>query len=171
MAVAFVLLVLSVAAPAAFATQHIVGGSSGWTQGVNYATWASSQTFAVGDTLLFSYDSSHSVDSVSQSDYNNCNVNSPQNSYTGGSTIISLPSLGTMYFICGTPGHCQSGMNLAVTVSAGTNGTSSPGGSQSPPPPPPHHASAATTLGNFGGKMFLLLEFSLLVVAFVGFMA
>ncbi|KAF7137361.1 hypothetical protein RHSIM_Rhsim07G0037000 [Rhododendron simsii] len=169
MAVAFVLLILSVAAPAAFATQHVVGGSSGWTQGVNYASWASSQTFAVGDTLLFSYGSSHSVDVVSQSDYNNCNANSPQNSYTGGSTIISLPSLGTMYFICGTSGHCQSGMNLAVTVSATTNG-SAPGGSPSPPPPPPHHASAATT-GNFGGKMSLLLEFSSLVVAFVGFMA
>ncbi|KAH7863224.1 hypothetical protein Vadar_015013 [Vaccinium darrowii] len=159
----FVVVILLVAAPAALATQHVVGGSSGWTQGVDYSTWAAGQTFVSGDTLLFTYGNSHSVDVVSQSDYTNCNINSPQNSYTGGSTVVSLTSNGPMYFICGTPGHCQGGMKLSVTVAA-SNG-STPNGSPPPPPPPPRAHSAAPA-GNFG----LLVKSSLLVVALVGFM-
>lgn len=52
MALAAVCLIVSLlAVPAAHAVDHIVGGSPGWNQGVNYATWASSEKFAVGDNL------------------------------------------------------------------------------------------------------------------------
>nr|CAD1818696.1 unnamed protein product [Ananas comosus var. bracteatus] len=36
---------------------------------------------------------------------------------------------GSRYFICGTPGHCSSGMKLAVTVTAASPSTTPAGGS------------------------------------------
>lgn len=43
-------LLAAVAAPA-HAKDYTVGDSSGWTSGVDYTTWASGKTFAVGDNL------------------------------------------------------------------------------------------------------------------------
>lgn len=39
------------------AAQHVVGGSQGWDQSTDFNSWASKQTFKVGDTLgmLFSH--------------------------------------------------------------------------------------------------------------------
>lgn len=45
------LLFLLVASPVAFAANHVVGGSGGWTQSGDYTTWAAAETFTVGDTL------------------------------------------------------------------------------------------------------------------------
>lgn len=60
------LLVLVLAAVPAMATDYTVGDSSGWTSGVDYSTWASDKTFAVGDTLCklscsFSSSFNHSI--------------------------------------------------------------------------------------------------------------
>lgn len=44
-------LVVLVAVRAVYGADIIVGGNSGWNQGVNYDTWAAGQTFRVGDTL------------------------------------------------------------------------------------------------------------------------
>lgn len=33
------------------ATDHTIGGPSGWTVGASLRTWAAGQTFAVGDNL------------------------------------------------------------------------------------------------------------------------
>lgn len=45
-------LVLSmVMMPSCLATVYTVGDSSGWTSGVDYSTWTSGKTFAVGDSL------------------------------------------------------------------------------------------------------------------------
>jgi hypothetical protein len=35
----------------ALAAQHIVGGSQGWDESTDFDTWASGQTFKVGDQL------------------------------------------------------------------------------------------------------------------------
>lgn len=35
----------------AVATDHTIGGPSGWTVGASLRTWAAGQTFAVGDNL------------------------------------------------------------------------------------------------------------------------
>ncbi|KAL6529990.1 hypothetical protein OROMI_028635 [Orobanche minor] len=35
----------------AYAGNHIVGGSSGWTINFNYTNWASVHNFTTGDTL------------------------------------------------------------------------------------------------------------------------
>nr|XP_043618648.1 mavicyanin-like [Erigeron canadensis] len=123
--VTLLLITLVVAAPSAFAVQHIVGDSSGWTNFGDYTTWASSNTFNVGDTLLFSYSSSHGVDVVSKDDYDNCATSNAISSYTGGSTTIKLTQPGPMYFACPSFGHCSTGMKLAINVV-------SPGSSNSP---------------------------------------
>ncbi|GLT51547.1 hypothetical protein SLA2020_249500 [Shorea laevis] len=141
MAIAVAFLLLLLASPAAYAADYVVGGSSGWTQGVDYGTWVQGKTFNVGDNLVFTYGATHSVDEVSQSDYNNCATGNPLNTHTGGNNTISLSKAGSMYFICPTSGHCTGGMKLAVNVSA--SGTPSP---SSPPPPPPHrHTPSGST--------------------------
>ncbi|KAL7203917.1 hypothetical protein ACSBR2_017053 [Camellia fascicularis] len=168
--VAALMMILLIAAPAAYATQYTVGDNAGWAQQVDYTAWVSGKTFRVGDTLLFTYASTHSVDVVSQSDYNSCNTANPITPYTGGSTVVNLNTTGSMYFICPTGGHCQSGMKLAVTVAAASTsptGSPSPPGTPpsttSPPPPPPPPSSGA--VGNFGHKSFVVLGLSLLVGA------
>lgn len=35
----------------AFATKHTVGGSQGWDESTDFDSWASAQTFKVGDEL------------------------------------------------------------------------------------------------------------------------
>ncbi|KAK6918663.1 Phytocyanin domain, partial [Dillenia turbinata] len=107
---------------------------------VDYTKWANSETFALGDTLLFSYGGTHGVDVVSQTDYTNCNAGNALQSYSDGNTIITLNSTGPVYFMCPTFGHCGQGMKLAVTVGA----SATPPGSNSPPPPPPATSSPTT---------------------------
>ncbi|GKV12722.1 hypothetical protein SLEP1_g23839 [Rubroshorea leprosula] len=51
MAIAVAFLLLLVASPTVYAVNYIVGDSSGWSQGVDYSTWAQGKTFNVGDTL------------------------------------------------------------------------------------------------------------------------
>ncbi|XP_019173189.1 PREDICTED: mavicyanin-like [Ipomoea nil] len=139
-AVNFALLFLLLAAPVAFAADHLVGDSSGWTQSGDYTTWASSKKFAMGDNLVFNYGGSHGVDVVSKDDYDNCNGGNAIQSYTGGATTIKLSKSGPMYFICPTFGHCQTGMKLAINVDSGSSAApagSPPAGGTSPATPSP----------------------------------
>ncbi|XP_068642636.1 blue copper protein-like [Aristolochia californica] len=113
------------------ATVYTVGDSSGWTAGVDYSTWTSDKTFAVGDTLVFKYGGGfHTVDEVSSTDYSSCTAGNALTSDSSGSTSITLKTPGTHYFICGSPGHCAQGMKLAAKVGAATGA----GGSASPTP-------------------------------------
>lgn len=110
------LLFLLVASPVAFAANHVVGGSGGWSQSGDYTTWAAGETFLVGDTLEFNYGGSHGVDVISKDDYDNCNTANAIESYSDGKTTIKLSKAGSMYFSCPTFGHCQTGMKLAIDV-------------------------------------------------------
>ncbi|CAK9133574.1 unnamed protein product [Ilex paraguariensis] len=167
MAMAAALLLLLLAAPAVYAVQHTVGGSTGWNTGYNYVTWAAGQSFAVGDTLLFTYGPTHSLDLVGQSDYTNCATGNALSTYSGGSNIITLNTTGTVYFLCPTPGHCGQGMKLAVTVGSGPS-TSPPGTTNSPPPPPPPPPSSASPSIGIN-RLILGLTLGLgLVLAFMG---
>ncbi|KAM0071814.1 putative Phytocyanin domain, cupredoxin [Helianthus debilis subsp. tardiflorus] len=134
----FLILILGVAARSAYAVQHIVGDSNGWTNFGDYTTWAASKTFNVGDTLLFNYGSSHGVDVVSKSDYDNCATGNAIDSYTSGPTTVKLTQPGPMYFACPSFGHCSTGMKLAINVvsqSSNTPTTTTPSdGSNSSPP-------------------------------------
>ncbi|XP_022759478.1 uclacyanin-3-like [Durio zibethinus] len=179
MALAAALLVLLVATPAAYAVQYTVGDSTGWTTTGDYTTWVQGKTFTVGDTLLFNYDSSHSLDEVTQSDYDNCNSGNALKTHSDGNTVITLSNTGPMYFICPTVGHCAGGMKLAVNVVAASGNTppttsppsgsttpsgTPPSGSTSSPPPPPSVAPSITNNG-------LMLGFSLVLGAVLAIMS
>lgn len=51
----FLVTILGIAAQSVYAVQHIVGDSNGWTNFGDYTTWATSNTFNVGDTLCKSF--------------------------------------------------------------------------------------------------------------------
>ncbi|KAK8642753.1 hypothetical protein V6N13_012086 [Hibiscus sabdariffa] len=98
---------------------YTVGDASGWTTGVDYSTWTSGKTFKVGDSLVFNYPTSHTVDEVSKSDYSTCTVGNAITTDNSGATTVALKKAGTRYFICGVVGHCGNGMKLAVKVESG----------------------------------------------------
>ncbi|XP_038901117.1 mavicyanin-like [Benincasa hispida] len=155
--------VVLVAVRAVYGADIIVGGNSGWSQGVNYETWAAGQNFSVGDTLMFNYAGSHSVAEVNEESYKACSSSSVIRSHTGGSTSIPLSKAGPRYFICPTPGHCASGMKLQVNVLAANstpNPTPTPSTTGTQPPPSPSAAapSAFFTLNHliFGASVATL---------------
>ncbi|KAK9067371.1 hypothetical protein SSX86_014698 [Deinandra increscens subsp. villosa] len=114
------------------AEQHVVGGKQGWDESTDFDSWASGQTFKVGDTLVFKYTTLHNVAELgSESAYKNCDVGSATNSMSDGNSVVKLTKAGTRYFACGTPGHCGQGMKVKITtVSASSD--SSPSSSSTP---------------------------------------
>jgi hypothetical protein len=63
--------------------------------------------------IVFKYDSSaHNVVPVNAAGYNGCTAPSGAKVYKSGN------DRGTNYFICSIPGHCQSGMKIAVNAAA-----------------------------------------------------
>ncbi|CAG7907703.1 unnamed protein product [Brassica rapa] len=101
----------------AVATDHTIGGPSGWTVGTNLGTWAAGQTFAVGDNLVFAYPSAfHDVVEVTKPEFDSCQAVKPLITFSNGNSIVPLTTPGKRYFICGMPGHCTQGMKLEVNV-------------------------------------------------------
>nr|BAJ97517.1 predicted protein [Hordeum vulgare subsp. vulgare]BAJ98291.1 predicted protein [Hordeum vulgare subsp. vulgare]BAK02797.1 predicted protein [Hordeum vulgare subsp. vulgare] len=124
-------LLVATCAVAAAATTFDVGDGHGWQTGVDYTDWTSDKTFAVGDTLVFNYTSkSHTVTEVNKSGYDACSGGNSLSNDDSGATAITLTTAGVHYFICDIPGHCASGMKLAVTVTVA--GGSATGGSTIP---------------------------------------
>ncbi|XP_038705003.1 uclacyanin 1-like [Tripterygium wilfordii] len=118
----------------AMAANYTVGGpNSGWDTGSNVQTWASSRSFAVGDNLIFQYSANHDVVEVSKQNYDSCQASSAINSHSDGNTVIALSSPGKRYFICGTPGHCSSGMKVEIDTLATATPTPSPASPANPP--------------------------------------
>ncbi|KAI3862472.1 hypothetical protein MKX03_011560 [Papaver bracteatum] len=109
------------------AANYTVGGSSGWSLDSDVQIWSSSNTFFVGDTLVFLYRPIHNVLEVNELAYNNCVSSNPIGIYDKTWAIITLESTATRYFICGT--HCSKGLKVKIIVSASTN-----------PHAPPHPA-------------------------------
>ncbi|KAJ4869865.1 hypothetical protein Rs2_11002 [Raphanus sativus] len=98
-----------------------VGDTNGWTTKMGldyYKTWSSSKTFYVGDSLIFQYKHLHNVLEVSFEDYESCNPNSALTTYHSEYEPVKLNRTGHYYFICGVPGHCESGQKLEVLVVA-----------------------------------------------------
>nr|2CBP_A Chain A, CUCUMBER BASIC PROTEIN [Cucumis sativus] len=93
---------------------YVVGGSGGWT--FNTESWPKGKRFRAGDILLFNYNPSmHNVVVVNQGGFSTCNTPAGAKVYTSGRDQIKLPK-GQSYFICNFPGHCQSGMKIAVNA-------------------------------------------------------
>ncbi|XP_078436637.1 blue copper protein 1b-like [Wolffia australiana] len=151
----------------AFAATIVVGAPNGsWDLRTDYRSWASSQTFSVGDTLgslladkvyfisffvVFQYTSFHDVVEVTEADFDACRSTNPIARYTDGNTVVSLPSTGKRFFICGIAGHCSEGMKVEVDVVSDAAPASPPSSPMTPPPvvssspaPSPSASSPAT---------------------------
>jgi len=146
MIVVFVAMAIAVIRPCA-ATQYMVGGTAGWDASTDFSSWLMNKTFAVGDTLDFQYSSLHSVMVVSKSDYDSCQTSNALQSFSDGNTQIKLSKPGSMYFICGTPGHCVGGMKMGVNniQGAAASSPSSPPATASPSKPAPGTPSTTNT--------------------------
>ncbi|KAH9324719.1 hypothetical protein KI387_004897 [Taxus chinensis] len=94
-----------------------VGDDNGWTLGFDYAKWAATQEFHVGDTLVFNYGAgAHNVIMVNGTAFADC-VNQPNLAlFSSGEDRVVLKALGNMWFICGVGAHCENGMKLKITV-------------------------------------------------------
>ncbi|CAL5394340.1 unnamed protein product [Camellia sinensis] len=117
----------------AMATNYTVGGpNGGWDMSTNIQSWASSQSFSVGDDLLFQYMTNHNVLEVTKADHDSCQTSNPIQTYSGGNTVVPLTSPGKRYFICGSMGHCSQGMKVEVDTLASQ---ASPPSIATPPTP------------------------------------
>ncbi|THU68200.1 hypothetical protein C4D60_Mb08t01410 [Musa balbisiana] len=114
-----------------------------WDLSTNYTQWVSDKTFRAGDTLTFSYTSSHDVVEVRSSAYATCNATNPVSKSATGNTIVALDAAGKRYFICGIAGHCTRGMKIEIDVV--TASSPPPGASPSPSVSPASSPPAPST--------------------------
>nr|GMC84439.1 blue copper protein-like [Ipomoea batatas] len=120
-------------------TTHVVGDTTGWTIPTNggasiYSTWASRNTFTVGDILVFRFSTgAHDVTQVSRAGFDGCNATNPISQNTNGPANISLTTAGQHYYICSISGHCGIGQKLAINVSAAPASAPQPSAAASPP--------------------------------------
>ncbi|KAH9324903.1 hypothetical protein KI387_005081 [Taxus chinensis] len=140
----------------------IVGDDSGWTlNGFNYTAWAQGQKFAVGDNLVFKYDSAlHDVYMVGGIAFKNCSTEKKLASFNTGNDIVPLSMAGNMWFLCSVSGHCENGMKFKITVvAAETSDTPTESPTATPPTTggAPSLSSAAST--------FILLIFAGLAIS------
>ncbi|KAL7099052.1 hypothetical protein ACP275_09G058200 [Erythranthe tilingii] len=140
-----------------------VGGSSGWTNigPLPYKSWPSSIVFHVGDTLLFEYNKEfHNVVRVTHTNFNNCNSTNPYHTWSTGNDSFTIPRHGHFYFICGVPGHCQSGQKIDIRVPKSVPAPSP----QSPSIPGPNSVSVAPAPSPKSGSSSLHLSWQLWVL-------
>ncbi|RLN42397.1 chemocyanin precursor [Panicum miliaceum] len=113
-AAALVLCVLLHEAQVAESAVFTVGDGGGWSFSSN--SWTNGKRFKAGDVLVFKYDSSsHNVVAVNAAGYKGCSAPRGAKVYSSGNDRVTL-ARGTNYFICSIPGHCQSGMKIAVNA-------------------------------------------------------
>ncbi|XP_047308334.1 mavicyanin-like [Impatiens glandulifera] len=101
------------------AVVYRVGDSAGWTTigNVDYKLWAATKTFQVGDIIRFEYNPQfHKVMQVTHRHYRSCNTTHPIATHTSGNDSISIASHSHHFFLCGVPGHCQSGQKVDINV-------------------------------------------------------
>lgn len=118
-ALALVLMMVSLHVEISFGAIYKVGDSAGWTTigNVDYKQWAASKTFELGDIITFEYNSRfHNVMRVSHSEYRSCIASSPLNTFSTGNDSYTVTTRGHHYFMCGVPGHCQSGQKVDINV-------------------------------------------------------
>ncbi|KAJ0053705.1 hypothetical protein Pint_02982 [Pistacia integerrima] len=134
--VMLVLLLGALFSKEASAAQHVVGGSQGWVESADLNSWASGETFKVGDQLVFKYSSGlHSVvELASESAYKNCDLGTSLNSLSTGNDVVKLDKPSTRYFACGTIGHCGQGMKVKITTFSGSAPSTPAAGSSSSTP-------------------------------------
>ncbi|KAK1403524.1 Cucumber peeling cupredoxin [Heracleum sosnowskyi] len=114
---------------------HYVGGSTGWiipTSTSAYTTWAASQTFTVGDTLVFNFTTgAHTAAQVKKAAYDACTTTNPIAVWTTGPSSVKLTSTGPHYYICTIPSHCNP-LGQKVTINVVSAAATSPASAPSP---------------------------------------
>ncbi|XAR53122.1 hypothetical protein NMG60_11021535 [Bertholletia excelsa] len=111
---AAVCLLLVLNCEGAQAATYKVGGTAGWS--FNTASWPRGKRFRAGDILVFNYSpAAHNVVAVNKAGYNSCKAPAGAKVYSSGKDQIKLVK-GQNFFICTLPGHCQSGMKIAVNA-------------------------------------------------------
>ncbi|KAD2805733.1 hypothetical protein E3N88_39110 [Mikania micrantha] len=120
-------------------TTHVVGDTLGWTiapgGAAAYTTWASQQSFTVGDSLVFNFmNGQHDVAEVAAAAYDPCTSTNPISLTTTSPASLTLTTAGTHYYICTFTSHCQAGQKLTINVSAAA--TTPPSVTPTPPPSP-----------------------------------
>ncbi|PWA73382.1 cupredoxin, Blue (type 1) copper protein, binding site [Artemisia annua] len=131
-------------------TRHVVGGSLGWTIPPNgagaYTTWASGQTFRVGDSLFFNFTTgNHNVAEVAQAAYGPCTSSNPISLITTGPATVPLTTAGTHYFVCGVGQHCSIGQKVSVNVVAAASAPATPPAATPTTAPPTATPTPTTT--------------------------
>ncbi|KAL3745175.1 hypothetical protein ACJRO7_014307 [Eucalyptus globulus] len=129
---------------------YTVGNVMGWTIPASgaaaYRAWANSNTFEVGDILVFNFNNgAQDVAEVTETAFGSCDGANPLSISTVPPARITLTTAGQHFFICTVPGHCSSGQKVAINVT-----TASP--SATPPQPllltlplPPTSSTATLT--------------------------
>ncbi|KAL9250828.1 Early nodulin-like protein [Drosera capensis] len=145
-------------AAAASYTNHTVGGAAGWffnastnSSAADYSNWAASQTFDLGDFLVFNTNTNTNttvVQTYNQTTYNSCSADYASDTDTfindtgattfGQQDTISVPLTiqGPNYFFsdAGDDGvQCEHGMRFKIVVN---HGSGLPPSLNQPPPPP-----------------------------------
>nr|GMC82805.1 cucumber peeling cupredoxin-like [Ipomoea batatas] len=140
-------------APNAY-TNHTVGDGAGWFFNVttektsaDYSTWAATQTFNLGDFLIFNTNTNQTViQTYNETTYKSCTMDDPSDdtyTFLGGSNefgkavtvAVPLTIEGTQYYFSGADDglQCQNGMAFEIKVG---HGLGLPPSLNQPPPPP-----------------------------------
>ncbi|KAM7508204.1 hypothetical protein LguiA_018657 [Lonicera macranthoides] len=119
---------------------HVVGDNMGWIVpplgSIAYRTWAATNTFIIGDILVFNFTSGQQdVARVTKEAFDTCNSTNPIAIETTSPANFTLSSLGEYYFISTLDRHCPLGQKLAINVTT-------------PPPPPPARPPVTYNVGD-----------------------
>ncbi|XP_061339667.1 early nodulin-like protein 18 [Gastrolobium bilobum] len=150
----FALLIATAAATGTGYRNHTVGDGAGWlfnsttnTSATNYSSWAATQTFSLGDYLIFNTNSNETViQTYNKTSYLSCSADDSDNGtfvYDDGSsqfgealTIpVPLTIVGPNYFFSDNDDgvQCQHGLAFEIDVQ---HGLGLPPSLNQPPPPP-----------------------------------
>ncbi|KAL1543232.1 mavicyanin-like [Salvia divinorum] len=146
-----------------------VGDSAGWTTigNIDYKLWSATKTFQLGDVIVFEYNPQfHNVMQVVHSEYKACNASSPISTHTTGNDSIAINTHGHHFFVCGVPGHCQSGQKLDINVLRSPSPTPSFSAPLPPPAVPSPSPSAAPPCLQLRRLLPNFLLFYLLITLF-----
>ncbi|KAK2415068.1 cucumber peeling cupredoxin [Trifolium repens] len=145
---------ISAASAATSYKNYTVGGTAGWffnsttnTSATNYSSWASTQTFNLGDYLIFNTNSNQSVIlTYNKTAYLNCTADDSDNETSiysgvpddsGKPLTISVPLtiVGSNYFFSDYNEGLQCQLGLAFQIQV-QRGIGLPPSLNQPPPPP-----------------------------------